>query len=133
MKTILSDPLLQRSRRLLHDHRSRAKRDGAALNYNLDDVRQLLEAHPTCSYCRMPLSFAAYLDHRQPLARGGQHHLDNLAVCCTRCNSVKGQLSEAEYRELLALVTHWHPTARQDLERRLISGATRYACSRRKC
>jgi 5-methylcytosine-specific restriction endonuclease McrA len=132
MKAVFADPLLARARRLLHDHRTRAKKLGASLDYNLDDVRQLLEASPLCSYCRLPLSFAASLDHRQPLARGGRHRLDNLAVCCTRCNSVKGQLSEAEFQGLLALVTHWHPTGRQDLERRLLAGAKRYAGSRRK-
>lgn len=133
MKAIASaaDALQARARRLLSDQRTRAKKDGAALAYGLLDLRRLLEANPLCAYCRMPLSFAVSLDHRQPLARGGKHALDNLAVCCERCNRLKGMLTEAEYRELLMLLASFHPTARADVERRMLAGGRRYAGSRR--
>jgi 5-methylcytosine-specific restriction endonuclease McrA len=115
------------ARRLLPDHRTRAKRGGAALDYGLVDERQLLADNPLCEYCRMPLSFAASLDHRTPIARGGRRSLDNLAVCCSRCNSLKGMFTESEFRELLMLLALLHPAARADLERRLVAGGTRYA------
>jgi 5-methylcytosine-specific restriction endonuclease McrA len=124
------DALVARARRLLHDHRTRAKKDGAALDYGLVEVRQLLAEHPVCEYCRAPLSYAASLDHRTPTGRGGRHILANLAVCCTRCNSIKGQLTEAEFRDVLTLLARMHPAGRQDVERRLLSGGKRYAHGR---
>jgi 5-methylcytosine-specific restriction endonuclease McrA len=122
-----ADALLSRARRLLSDHRTRAKRDGAELDYSLHDLRQLLATSPTCTYCRAPVAFDAQLDHRTPIARGGRHALDNLVVCCARCNQLKGQLTEAEFDELLGLLALLHPAARADLERRLLSGGRRYA------
>lgn len=127
-----ADALTARCRRLLSDHKTRAKRNGAALDYGLADLRRLLESSPCCEYCGLPLSFAASLDHRQPVARGGRHSLDNLAVCCARCNSLKGQLAEAEFREVLTLLALFHPTARTDIERRLLAGGKRYAGSRKR-
>ncbi len=122
-----ADALLIRARRLLHDHRTRARKEGAALDYGLADVRHLLAEHPLCDYCRMPLSFAASLDHRTPVSRGGRHTLDNLAVCCSRCNSIKGMLTENEYREVLTLLALLHPAARADVERRMLAGGRRYS------
>ena len=125
-----ADALTVRARRLLYDHRARAKRDGAALAYGLADVRQLLESSPCCLYCGLPVAWDVQLDHRQPIARGGKHVLDNLAVCCQRCNSLKGQLLESEFRALLVMLSGLHPVARQDVERRLLAGGRRYALSR---
>lgn len=129
--TTQADALLARARRLLSDHRTRAKKDGTNLDYGLADVRQLLADTPLCDYCRLPVAWNASLDHRQPIARGGRHSLDNLAVCCERCNRMKGMLTESEFRELLMLLALLHPAARQDLERRLLSGGQQYARTRR--
>ena len=125
-----ADALLARARRLLADHRTRAKRNGAALDYGLADVRQLLESSPCCEYCRLSVAWDAQLDHRQPIARGGRHQLGNLAVCCSRCNAMKGMLTESEFRELLTLLGLLHPAARQDVETRLLAGGRRYGSSR---
>jgi 5-methylcytosine-specific restriction endonuclease McrA len=127
-----ADALLARARRLLHDHRTRARKDGAALDYGLAEVRQLLADHSLCCYCTMPVGWDVTLDHRTPTGRGGRHTLDNLAVCCKRCNALKGSWTEAEFRALLVLLGDLHPVARQDLERRLLSGGARYARGRRK-
>jgi hypothetical protein len=65
-------------RRLLSDHRKRAKRDGvAALDSGRAEMRVLLAENQACEYCRMPLSFAASIDHRHSIGRGGRHTLDN--------------------------------------------------------
>jgi DNA-directed RNA polymerase specialized sigma24 family protein len=64
-----ADALLARARRLLHDHRTRAKRDGAVLNYGLPEVRQLLAA-TCCAYCGMPVAWDASIDHRTPTILG---------------------------------------------------------------
>lgn len=126
------DALKARARRLLADHRTCAKKDGATLDYTLTDLRELLASSPTCAYCKLPLSFAVSLDHRQPLSRGGRHSLDNLTVCCERCNRLKGMLTAEEFRLLRDAVTQLHPVAAADVERRLLAGAARYASRRRK-
>jgi len=121
--------LQARASRLLKSHRRRARRDGVELDYGLEQVR-LLISKLQCYYCRAPLSFAMSLDHKQPIARGGKHAYVNLAVCCERCNRLKGQLSEAEFSELLRLLALLPAVARQDLERRLLVGGALYARKR---
>jgi hypothetical protein len=126
-----ADALLSRCRRLLHDHRTRARQDGQVLEYNLDQLRELLAASPCCAYCRMPVSWSASIDHKTPIARGGRNAFSNLAVCCRRCNALKGQFTEAEFLELLTMLALLHPAARSDLERRLLAGSSRYAAGAR--
>jgi 5-methylcytosine-specific restriction endonuclease McrA len=78
----------------------------------------------------MPVGWDFQVDHRTPIARGGRHQLDNLAVSCAPCNSAKGKLTEAEFRQLLALVRTWHPAAAEDLLRRLRQGGRAYGRGR---
>lgn len=39
------------------------------------------------------------VDHLQPLIKGGTNDPSNLVGCCQRCNILKGELTEAEFRE----------------------------------
>jgi hypothetical protein len=123
--------LTARGRRLLHDHRTRARRDGQQLDYGLPEVLDLLAASSCCAYCKMPCGWdVVSLDHRIPTGRGGKHALENLSVCCRRCNGIKGQQTETEFRELLAFPASRHPVARGDLEQRLLGGGSTYAKGR---
>jgi 5-methylcytosine-specific restriction endonuclease McrA len=122
--------LLSRCRRLLHDHQTRARKDGQTLDYGLAQVVELLGASPCCAYCQRPVGWDVSLDHRMPTGRGGRHALANLAVCCPRCNALKGALTEAEFRELVPMLARWHPAGRQAVERRLVAGGKRYAGKR---
>jgi hypothetical protein len=63
----------------------------------------------------------------QPIARGGRFALWNTTIACSRCNQLRGQLTEAETLELLEFLEGLHPVAREDLERRLLGGGTVYA------
>ena len=122
------DALLARARRLLHDHRTRARKDGTELDYGLTEVRQLLAEHPLCAYCKMPVGWDVSLDHRTPISQGGQHLLANLAVVCLSCQQRKGIFLEEEYRALLALGATWRPRSQSDLLARLrAGGGKRYA------
>jgi 5-methylcytosine-specific restriction endonuclease McrA len=120
------DALLARARRLLKDHRARARRVGAALDYGLAQLRALLADSPCCAYCHSPVAWDAQVDHRTPTSRGGSHSLNNLSICCARCNSLKGLLTEDEFRQLRELLALLHPRAAEDLARRLIAGGARY-------
>jgi 5-methylcytosine-specific restriction endonuclease McrA len=124
--SLRADPLRQRCRRALADHRARAKADGVTLRYGLADLEALARAELQCAYCRLPVGWDFQIDHRTPTSRGGKHALSNLAVACARCNQIKGKLTEQEYRELLALARAWHPAAAEDLLGRLRSGWRRY-------
>ena len=44
-----------------------------------------------CQICRKPVAFEKmHLDHKIPLARGGQHSYENCQTACARCNCAKG-------------------------------------------
>jgi len=124
--TTQADALQARCRRLLHDFRTRAKRDGTALDYGLVEVRRLVESSPCCRWCRCPLAFDVSLDHVQPTSRGGPHALHNLVAVCRRCQALKGMLTGAEMEFLLEFLEGLHPVARQDIERRLLGGGKVY-------
>jgi 5-methylcytosine-specific restriction endonuclease McrA len=118
------------TRRTLAHHKARAKAVGQVLDYDAGALRRLLAEHPLCAYCKAPVAWDASIDHKTPTGRGGQHCLANLAVCCKRCNGLKGQLAEGEFRELLAFLESRHPVARADLEKRLLGGGSTYAKGR---
>jgi hypothetical protein len=121
------DALLSRCRRLLSDHRTRAKAAGQVLDYTQGDLQQLIAAAPCCRWCKLPVDLSVSVDHVQPTSRGGPHALHNLAVVCRRCQALKGMLTGAEMEFLIEFLEGLHPVARADIERRLLSGGQRYA------
>jgi 5-methylcytosine-specific restriction endonuclease McrA len=119
------------TRRTLAHHKARAKAVGQILDYTEDDLRRLIEATPTCRWCRLPVGYDnLQLDHLHPTGRGGQHALHNLCVACSRCNKLRGLLTEAETEHVLEFLRDIGPAAREDLERRLLAGGKRYAAKR---
>jgi 5-methylcytosine-specific restriction endonuclease McrA len=67
--------------------------------------KHLLETQDgKCFYCDTPLTFyrkkpnSLEVDHKMPMPRGGSDSMENLAATCRRCNSLKGILSETEFR-----------------------------------
>lgn len=54
----------------------------------------------TCYYCRTRFTGMAEIDHILPLAKGGQHKIENLCVSCQKCNrSKKDKLVSAWKRD----------------------------------
>lgn len=53
-----------------------------------------------CVYCGS-VEGPFQIDHRFPWSRGGRHEIGNLCVACKICNSVKGALSDEEFRQVL--------------------------------
>lgn len=76
--------------RLLGTHTAQEWRDLVALT----DGR--------CAYCDHVVPGKVQKDHRTPVSRGGSDAIDNIAPCCVRCNSMKHDLTEAEFRTFLA-------------------------------
>ncbi|MFF2029525.1 HNH endonuclease [Arthrobacter sp. NPDC058192] len=62
-----------------------------------------------CPYCQVNLDYqvslkpsSAETDHVIAHAKGGQDHVDNLAVCCRRCNQPKGDRPAPKTKIILA-------------------------------
>ena len=52
----------------------------------------------TCVYCGCAENLT--VDHILPLSRGGDSEIDNLATACRKCNSSKGSMTPAEWRQI---------------------------------
>ena len=76
-----------------------------------------------CPYCLGELDVRNMgLDHRTPIDRGGDKSMDNLIICCKKCNTRKGTLTEDEYRKVLAFIgTFKEEVVRKYLLRKLAS------------
>ena len=63
-----------------------------------------------CPYCNEKIELfakkydvrrAISVDHTVPLSTGGKNTMDNLKICCTRCNLAKGTMSEEKFVVIL--------------------------------
>ena len=51
-----------------------------------------------CHYCGAEISGKnKTIDHKIPISKGGTNAIENLCVCCRKCNSAKKDKTEAEY------------------------------------
>lgn len=60
----------------------------------------LRKARYRCYYCakQIKTTLEMRLDHKTPLARGGEDKRANIAISCVRCDYIKGTLTEKEFR-----------------------------------
>ena len=107
--------LMTRSGTIVRHQNEVAAKAGIADRLVLAEIRELMKAailHP-CPYCQdilRPKTIS--LDHIVPLARGGEHKIENCQIICHICNDRKSALSDAEYRGLLALIKDWPQASR---------------------
>lgn len=86
-----------------------------------------------CAYCREMLGLAGIsLDHDVPLKYGGRSVPANFAVACKDCNSAKGELGGAQFRELLMLMSHWPAGMRSYVLRQLKAMPVSFLGARKK-
>lgn len=58
-----------------------------------------------CPYCQRTLEEKkCELDHRTPIARGGDDDFENLALCCKWCNHHKHNCTESEWRQKMPFI-----------------------------
>jgi 5-methylcytosine-specific restriction endonuclease McrA len=122
--------LRRRCKASLDAHRRRAAADHQELNYTAADLQALVTAADVvhCAYCGGLLDVPDWVfDHAVPPCRSGTYRLANLRLACRSCNESKGLLTADEFRELLQLLSGWHPRARADLLARLKAGGRRRA------
>jgi hypothetical protein len=94
--------------------KARAEKTGIVLPSmpSIDEVQtHLTRAGDRCEYCTVKFGSAkktkANMDHRVPISRGGGAETSNLALCCHRCNQIKGDCTVEEFLALKALVSTW--------------------------
>ena len=51
-----------------------------------------------CFYCKRDVGTSFHIDHKVPVAKGGDHSLDNFAIACMPCNQEKHAKDIDEYR-----------------------------------
>ncbi len=72
-----------------------------------EELQQLYAENPSCAYCELQLAKEEItLDHATPLSRGGTHSIDNLVICCSNCNSLKGTKTAQEYLDFIPEFLH---------------------------
>ncbi len=76
-------------------HRYRARK--ANVTIGEVDIAAICDRDKVCIYCGSAEDLT--IDHLTPLARGGPHQQDNLAVACRRCNSRKSTKTYEEFKE----------------------------------
>ena len=60
-----------------------------------DELMEMLIANEFCVYCETPFAELRNpqtditFDHITPISQGGHTSVENLAVCCTRCNAAR--------------------------------------------
>ncbi len=108
-------------------YRHQTIRAKTTLPYTLCQFREhvtMYLRHLVCLYCKealTPGNFSA--DHNIPMARSGStDDLNNITICCTRCNQIKGQLTGEEFFALLLLANQFEPQAKRSLLARLRAG-----------
>lgn len=89
------------------NHRRRARKYG--VRYQPVSFRRLrlVRPHTKCIYCEREMIFNnkeynplnATIEHIKPMADGGEHVIDNLTICCSQCNSIKGDRTIAYLRQ----------------------------------
>lgn len=79
------------------ERQHRIKKAGGA-GYSLIDlqkVRRLLD--DKCAYCGEPLNGEGHKDHMTPVVRGGRDDIDNITLCCMKCNLAKHAKTVEEF------------------------------------
>ena len=69
-------------------------------------IRKLLDEATTCPYDGLPLDGRVKaLDHIEPLKLDGTHTINNVVVCCQKCNNRKSARPFAEWVSMLDMVS----------------------------
>ncbi|MTJ47974.1 HNH endonuclease [Dolichospermum sp. UHCC 0259] len=74
------------------------------------DVR--LRAKNCCEYCYSQEKFSTHsfsVEHIQPISKGGNNNLDNLALSCQGCNNYKYNKTEGKDPITQSMVSLYHP------------------------
>lgn len=58
--------------------------------YTIADIQRIRVAlADRCAYCDCELNGGGHVDHKTPVAQGGQSDASNITLCCEKCNLAK--------------------------------------------
>jgi hypothetical protein len=86
---------------LLQGHEWRARKYKVQIdNVKPSQILALYEKQEKkCAYCANVLTKTIEIDHIKPLARRGPHSIENICVCCKKCNETKGDKTPEEWTD----------------------------------
>lgn len=125
MKTPQNRLINRRTNNIYNSQKRRAKNSNSVLNYKIADLHAIVQAHigHACPYCRESLTAKNFsADHREPVSRSGKHEIDNLVICCERCNKIKGNMNDGEFISLLDCLDSFPPMIAKNVLSRLLAG-----------
>lgn len=77
-----------------------SKLDRAFIKIYREDA--LIEQHKKCCYCHEPLTFKTVTaEHKTAKSKNGSNARKNIAASCEPCNSIKGSMSDAEFKKVI--------------------------------
>jgi hypothetical protein len=79
------------------DKRKRAEAVGEEIREQTPEM--LAEQSGLCVYCGRDITDEFHIDHKTPIARGGEHSKENTHLTCPSCNQEKRALTHEEYIE----------------------------------
>ena len=107
--------------------RGRILQVGRQIPFSLEEYRGWLlgklhgeQGVTRCEYCDRPIAISTLVtDHMEPISRGGELSLNNLAACCEPCNAAKGRLTAYEFKSLRVALNEIGVEARDEVLSRL--------------
>lgn len=79
-------------------NRRRARLSASQAHYTRHDISRMYKAQRgKCANCRCSIVDGYYIDHRVPVAKGGDNSPGNIELLCPRCNLAKGAKMPHEF------------------------------------
>lgn len=84
------------------NHRRRLRKKGSGRSFSSDQLEKL-KAYTLncCEYCGIQVGDQYHVDHIQPISRGGDGCIQNIAIACEHCNCSKNAKTLQEFDILL--------------------------------
>ena len=97
-----------------------------------DQILEWMESSKVCPYCHKPIDPLDYsIDHKTPKNRGGPNDLSNLQLIDKKCNMVKGDLTDEEFKQLMEFLQD-KPIIYDNLYKRLRMSGFKFSWKKKK-
>ena len=97
-----------------------------------DQILKWMESSKVCPYCKKPIDPLDYsIDHKTPKNRGGPNDLSNLQLIDKKCNMVKGDLTDEEFKQLMEFLRD-KPIIYDNLYKRLRMAGFKFSWKKKK-
>lgn len=84
------------------NHKRRLRLLNIEGSFTIEELRLVKDyARNCCEYCGITISEKYHVDHIQPISKGGDGWITNIAVTCVFCNSSKNDKTVKEFEPLL--------------------------------